>query len=90
MRIDAYSKISQVYGVGAKTKTASAKKSYNTDKVEISSVGKDLQTAKKAVAESDEVRAQRVAELKEKINNGTYNVDADAFADMLLKKFQEA
>ncbi len=90
MRVDAYSKVSQVYGVNAKSKTTSTKKAYKTDQVEISSVGQDLQIAKKAVADSPEVRAERVAELKTKIDNGTYEVDMDSFADVLLGKLQKA
>lgn len=89
MRIDAYSQISQVYGVNTKMKTSSASKVYSADKVEISSFGQDLQIAKKAVSESPDVRAERVAELKAKVQNNTYEVDAESFADMLLKKFQE-
>lgn len=89
MRVDAYSKIAQVYGVNSKAKVSSAKKAYNTDQVEISSFGKDLQTAKKAVAESDDVRAERVAEMKAKYNTDSYQIDPSDFADMLLRKFQE-
>ncbi len=90
MRIDAYNKIAQVYGVNSKSKVASAKKSYNTDQVEISSFGKDLQVAKKAVAESDDVRADKVAEMKAKYNSDSYQIDPSEIADMLIRKFQEA
>lgn len=90
MRIDAYNKIAQVYGVNSKTKATSAKKAYNADQVEISSIGKDLQTAKKAVAECDDVRADKVAEMKAKYNNDSYQIDPSDFADMLIRKFQEA
>ena len=88
MRIDAYSQISQVYGVNQKMKTSSANKVYNTDKVEISSFGQDLQVAKKAVSESADVREDKVSEIKAKMQNGTYEVDFDSFADMLLKKYE--
>ncbi len=88
MRIDAYSQISQVYGVNSKMKTSTVSKTYNTDKVEISSFGQDLQIAKKAVAESPDVRADKVAALKAKVQNNTYEVDAESFADMLLKKYE--
>ena len=89
MRIDAYNQISQVYGVNQKMKTSSASKVYSADKVEISSFGHDLQVAKKAVTESPDVRADRVAEIKAKMQNGTYEIDMDSFADVLLKKFEE-
>ncbi len=88
MRIDAYNQISQVYGVNGKMKTSSVSKSYSTDKVEISSFGKDLQIAKKAVSESEDVREDKIAEMKAKYNDN-YQVDMSDFAEMLLKKFQE-
>lgn len=88
MRIDAYNQISQVYGVNGKMKTSSVSKSYSTDKVEISSFGKDLQIAKKAVSESEDVREAKIAEMKAKYNDD-YQVDVSDFAEMLLKKFQE-
>ena len=89
MRIDAYNQISQVYGVNGKMKTNATSKAYNTDKVEISSFGKELQIAKKAVAESEDVRSEKVAELKSKFDNNTYQFDASDFADMLIRKYQE-
>ena len=89
MRIDAYNQISQIYGVNGKMKTSQASRVSKTDKVEISSFGRDLQIAKQAVANSPDVRTDKVEQLKSQIKNGTYNVDADSFADMLLQKFSE-
>lgn len=89
MRIDAYNQISQIYGVNGKVKTAQVSRTSQTDKVEISSFGRDLQIAKQAVANSPDVRTDKVEQLKSQIKNGTYNVDADSFADMLLQKFSE-
>ena len=89
MRIDAYIQISQIYGVNGKMKTSQASRVSKTDKVEISSFGRDLQIAKQAVANSPDVRTDKVEQLKSQIKNGTYNVDADSFAEMLLQKFSE-
>lgn len=89
MRIDAYNQISQIYGVNGKVKATQTSRVSKTDKLEISSFGRDLQIAKQAVANSSDVRADRVAQLKSQIQNGTYDVDADSFADMLLQKFSE-
>lgn len=89
MRIDAYNQISQVYGVNGKMKTSSVSKTYSADKVEISSFGKDLQIAKKAVSESEDVREAKIAEMKAKYNDDSYQVDVSDFAEMLMKKFQE-
>ncbi len=92
MRIDAFnqiSQISQVYGPNGKMKTSNVSSVSKTDKVEISSLGKELQIAKQAVKNSPDVRTDKVEELKTKINNGTYEVSAESFADKLLAKYEE-
>jgi len=89
MRIDAYNQISQVYGVKGKVKTQQVSRSSKTDKLEISSFGKEMQIAKQAVKNAPDVRMERVEQLKSQIQNGTYDVDASSFADMLLQKFSE-
>ena len=89
MRIDAYNQVAQIYGAQktqAKVKTNAAA-SMGRDEVQISSFGKDLQVAKAAVKNSAEVRADKVADLKQRIENGTYSVDVDDFASVLLSKF---
>ena len=87
MRIDAYNQISQIYSRNGRVKTMQAAPTSKTDKVEISSFGRDMQIAKQAVNNSPDVRAEKIAQLKQQIADGTYNVDADAFAEMLLGKF---
>ncbi len=88
--IDAVNQIQQVYGANktrrpVKTSTVS----YGRDGVEISSIGRDIQTAKKAVNEASDIREDKVAAIKAQIANGTYNVSAESFADKLMKKFEE-
>jgi negative regulator of flagellin synthesis FlgM len=51
---------------------------------EISSKARDLAKAKKAASEAPDVRESRIAELREKIQNKTYHVGADAIADRLV------
>ncbi len=92
MRIDAFnqiSQISQVYGPNGKMKTSNVSPASKTDKVEISSFGRDLQLAKQAVKNAPDVRADKVTDLKAKIDNGTYEVSAESFADKLLAKYDE-
>ena len=88
MRIDAYNQISQIYAVNrtAKVKTP-AKVSGGKDEFRLSSKGRDIQTAKQAVAEASDVREDKVASVKQRINAGNYNVDTGDFASMLLAKF---
>ncbi len=87
MRIDALSQIQQVYGTQSKRKTSSvSNKSYGRDAVEISSIGKSFQIAKKAVSEAEDVRESKTAPLKEQIAAGTYNVSGESFAEKLMEK----
>lgn len=87
MRIDAYNQIGQIYKTNNKGKVQTANKTKKSDQLEISSVGRDLQIAKQAVKESPDVREDKVKELKAKIDNGTYEVSREAFADKLMEKF---
>jgi negative regulator of flagellin synthesis FlgM len=89
MRIEAYNQVAQIYGAQKTTAKAKANKttSMGRDEVQISSFGKDLQVAKAAMKNSAEVRADKVADLKQRIESGNYNVDMDDFASVLLSKF---
>jgi len=89
MRIDAYNKVAQVYERANNSKLSSAKKESQMDKVEISSFAKDLQVAKKAVVDSDDIRADKVAEMKAKYNSDSYQIDLSDVADMFMRKLQE-
>lgn len=88
MRIDAYSQISQIYQTNNKYKTQKTTSVSARDKVEISSMGKAYQVAKGAVNEAADVREDKIADIKSRIDNGTYNVSAESFADKLLEKYQ--
>ena len=87
MRIDAMSEISQLYQANSVRKKTDKPASYSKDSVEISSFGRDLQIAKQAVAQAEDVRADKVQELKTSMENGTYNVPMSALADKLLNGF---
>lgn len=92
MRIDAYNQVSQLYKT---QKTAKAQKAYSTsygnlggyDQLQISQTGQDYQIAKQAVAGVSDIREDKVAQMKEKLANGSYNVDVDDFASKLLEKY---
>lgn len=89
MRIDALKQISQLYGANGNRKVNQASKISDSDKVEISSFGKDLQTAKQAVAGASDIREEKVAEYRKRIAEGTYHVPAEDFADRMLAKYDE-
>lgn len=88
MRIEAYNQIASVYKTSGAVKTqktggAAGKK----DQVQISQFGRDFQIAKQAVAEASDIREDKVAELRSKVQSGNYNVDTEDFASVLLAKY---
>lgn len=87
MRIDALAEVSQLYQATGTRKKTEKPVSYAKDSVEISGFGKDLQIAKQAVAQAEDIRVDKVQELKTSMANGTYNVPMGALADKLLNGF---
>lgn len=90
MRIDAYSAIGQTYAPTRSQgiKPAAAVSAYGQDQLQISSIGKDFQTAKQAVAGASDVRSELVDQMKQKYS-GSYDANPADFADVLLSKFNQ-
>ena len=87
MRIDAYNRVQQLY---SKTSTTNLKKEKTrnfSDQLQISNMGKDIQSAKQAVAGAADVREDLVASIKERLDAGTYQVNTDDFADRLFERY---
>jgi len=89
MRIEAYTQIQQVYGAKNKAKAQNKVKSAGSDQIQISSIGKDIQIAKNAVAAADDIRSELTAPIKASIANGTYHVSGESFAEKLMKQYEE-
>lgn len=89
MRIEAYTQVQQVYGTKSRAKTQNAAKNANSDRIQISSIGKDIQIAKNAVAAAEDVRSELTAPIKASIANGTYHVSGESFAEKLMKQYEE-
>ncbi len=88
MRIDAYNQISSYYNISTKKTTSKQAAATDTkDQVSFSTLGRDMQTAKAALTSVPDVREDKVAELKSKIEAGTYNVSGESFADKLLAAY---
>ena len=89
MRIEAYNSIQQMYQTKPVNRTAPVARTGSfVDNLQISSIGKDIQTAKQAVAKVPDVRSEKTAPIKASIDNGTYNVSTESFADKLIEKYQ--
>ena len=89
MRIEAYTQLQQVYKTKKVAKAESKSKVSFSDQLQISSIGKDIQTAKAAVRGSSDIREEITAPLKASIQAGTYEVSAESFADKLFAKYEE-
>lgn len=89
MRIEAYNQVAQLYKTNKQTSTrAAGSVGMGRDEVQISSFGRDYQIAKKAVAEASDIREDKVAEMKTKLESNDYQVDTGDFASKLLEKYQ--
>lgn len=89
MRIDAYNKISQVYQANAVKKTTKPVGSHPSDQFEISRTAKDYQIAKQAVASSPSVRADKVNEIKRRMESGEYNISMEEVANKMVESYFE-
>ena len=89
MRIEAYSQVQQMYQTKKVNKSQQSGSASRSDQVQISSLGKDFQAAKAAVAGSPDIREELTAPSKARVQNGTYQVDNGTFAEKLLQKYEE-
>ncbi|HBA68754.1 MAG TPA: flagellar biosynthesis anti-sigma factor FlgM [Lachnospiraceae bacterium] len=89
MRIEAYTQVQQIYKTSKTDKNQKKAGVSSIDKLQISSIGRDYQVAKQAVAASSDIRDEITAPLKNSIQAGTYGVEAGAFADKLLQRMKE-
>ncbi|MGD8343628.1 MAG: flagellar biosynthesis anti-sigma factor FlgM [Desulfobacterales bacterium] len=55
------------------------------DTVALSGAAKDIQEAQRKLEAIPDVREDKVAQLKEQIENGTYEIDEQKIADKMLK-----
>ena len=89
MRIEAYTQVQQLYNTKKTAKAPAASNTGASDKIQISSIGRDIQVAKAAVDASSDIREELVATLRAGIENGTYQVSGESFAEKLLQKYEE-
>ena len=87
MRIDAYAQVQQLYGNKKVHKVQKEARTGFKDQLLISSKGKDIQTAKNAVANVADVREEVVEPLKKVVNADNYEVSGNKFAQKLFEKY---
>jgi len=59
------------------------------DRVELSRNGTEIERLKKTMQVAPEFRTDRVAQLKEQVDAGTYKVDGKAVAEKMLQNWSE-
>ncbi len=89
MRIEAYTQVQQLYNATKPAKLQGKAHVSATDRIQISSIGKDIQIAKNAVAAAPDIREDVVAPIRAAVTNGTYQVSAESFAKKLMQKYEE-
>jgi negative regulator of flagellin synthesis FlgM len=62
------------------------KQQTKTDTVVLSDAAKKIQDAKKQLDAIPDIREDKVAQLKEQVENGTYEIDAEKIADKMLRE----
>lgn len=87
MRIDAFNKVNKLYQSNMIKSTTNVKGTSYSDKLEISQTGKDYQIAKQALKSIPDVREDRVKEIKERMESGTYNVSAEEVVNKLVDNY---
>ena len=95
MRIDTYNQVAEMYKTSKTSKANKAFQAYQsgtvdsgTDQLQISRAGRDYQVARQAVSGASDIREDKVAQLKDSIANGSYEVSADDFASKLLEQYR--
>lgn len=89
MRIESYNQINQIYSAEkANSIKQNAIKGKN-DQLQISQTGLDYQIAKKAVANTNDVREELVDTLKAKVQADNYKVSDDDFVNKVMERYQK-
>lgn len=90
MRVGTYNMVNQIYGSNgtkkSKTSSNTAHASFK-DEIAFSSMGKDMQIAKNALAAVPNTRDNIVSDIKSRMENGTYKVSVDDFAEKLMSAY---
>lgn len=90
MRIEAYHQIQQIYQPGKVSKVRQpGSASQARGQLQFSSLGRDIRVAQTAISQTPDVREDLTASIKARIQNGTYSVDSAAFAEKLMRNYEE-
>ncbi|MFA5577408.1 MAG: flagellar biosynthesis anti-sigma factor FlgM [Tissierellaceae bacterium] len=86
MRINKLDNVFQVYNKNAAAKKTKGKqKSDDSDQVKISDKALDFQFAVKKIKDLEDVRMDKVENIKRQIKSGTYQVNSNMVAEKILE-----
>ena len=85
MRIDVVNRVYNTYQAQAVAASNKIDKVGSKDEVELSSEAKDFATIKNMLANSPEIRQDKVEDIKTRMDNGEYNVSSYEVASKILK-----
>ncbi|MFZ1956013.1 MAG: flagellar biosynthesis anti-sigma factor FlgM [Desulfobacterales bacterium] len=86
IQINPYVNQVQQNAQAAETEGEKGRVNVGEDSVELSQSARDLQKAQKALQDLPDIREDKVAALKQQIENGTYDIRADKIAANMLKE----
>ena len=89
MRIESYTQVQQLDRTKNTVKAEKTAKGSFSDQLQISNMGKDIQTAKQAVANTPDIREEITAPIKSAVQEGTYQVSEESLAAKLFQKYNE-
>ncbi len=80
----------KTYGKNIKQAEVLEKAGIVSDKVEISSMARDIQVARKALSNAPEVRTEKLDEIKQLMASGNYKPSAEDIVDKLFSGIERA
>lgn len=88
MKIDVYSRVSKIYEAQNISKVKNVKEvTVKQDEVEISKVGRDISVAREAIKKTPDIRQDKVNDIIERMESGTYDVTAKEVANKIVDKY---
>lgn len=84
MRITGIGNIIDTYKLQKSTVVENKKNIKGKDVLDISSTAKEYQIAQKAIAQLPDIRMDKIQDIKDKIESGSYNISANEIADKIV------
>jgi negative regulator of flagellin synthesis FlgM len=86
IKIDAYVHQTQDRNMSRGTTTQDSKSALKEDRVELSQTARDVQKARAQMEEIPDIREEKVTEIKNQIQNGTYEIDSHKIASKMIRQ----